>query len=397
MSARRAGAAWIVGLALAACSASQDASKGSWTGTVDTLASGQVVVHNTEQPLWPAGAEWRVEEDLRIGGIDGDGPEVFGGVASFAVDRAGRIWVGDGLSQDVRVFDASGTYVRSIGRRGSGPGEFTQIVKVDLGPDGRIWVMDPQNNRLTVFDTAGVPVEEHAALGGFVLFPWPGGFDRSGSYYAPVPQRVGGELRVGVVRYDASVTPVDTLIMPVDRTARDGWEIRRGEGFVRAGIPYQGGMATRLSPRGGTLALLTGAYRIFELDPDGDTLRTITKDFTPLPVTAADRERARDDLSWFIDQGGTIDLTQLPDEKAAAEQLFADDEGNLWVALTRATSDELPAYDVFDPFGRFLGTVSIPFRLRPDPMPIVRDGALYGVAYDELDVPYIVRARLLKP
>jgi len=397
VSARRAAAVSVGILTLAACSASDGEAGASWTGTVDTLASGQVVVHNTEQPLWAAGTEWRVEEDLRVGGVEGDGPEVFGGVASFTVDRDGRMWVADGLSQDVRVFDASGAYVRTIGRRGSGPGEFTQIVKLDLGPEGRIWVMDPQNNRLTVFDTAGVAVEEHAALGGFVLFPWPGGFDRNGSYYAPVPQRVDGEFRVGVVRYDESLTPVDTLVMPVDRTDRDGWEIRRGDGFVRAGVPYQGGMATRLSPSGGTLALLTGTYRLFELDPEGDTVRVITKDFTPLPVTAADRERARDDLSWFTDQGGTIDLGQLPDEKPAAEQFFPDDEGNLWVALTRATPDELPTYDVFDPLGRYLGTVSVPFRLRPDPIPIIRDGTLYGVVYDELDVPYIVRARLLKP
>jgi hypothetical protein len=35
--------------------------------------------------------------------------------------------------------------------------------------------------------------------------------------------------------------------------------------------------------------------------------------------------------------------------------------------------------------------------LLSNPQPIVRDSLLYGVTRDELDVPYVVRARIVKP
>ena len=63
----------LVAAAVSSCtSAARDASA-RWTGTIDTLASGQVVVHNTADPVWAPGEEWRVEEELHIGSVDGDG------------------------------------------------------------------------------------------------------------------------------------------------------------------------------------------------------------------------------------------------------------------------------------------------------------------------------------
>jgi hypothetical protein len=50
---------------------------------------------------------------------------------------------------------------------------------------------------------------------------------------------------------------------------------------------------------------------------------------------------------------------------------------------------------VFDPIGRFLGSLTLPFSLASNPSPIIRDGVLYGVTRDELDVPYVVRARIV--
>ena len=48
------------------------------------------------------------------------------------------------------------------------------------------------------------------------------------------------------------------------------------------------------------------------------------------------------------------------------------------------------------PYGRFFGSVRLPFALGSVQAPIVRDGVLYGVVRDALDVPYVVRARVVK-
>lgn len=380
-----------------ACGASDGGVPGEWAGSMDTLATGHVVVRNPETPLWPAGREWRVVEEVRIGSLEGEGPDLFGRIVSLAVDPAGRVWVFDSQVQELRVFGLDGAHVRTIGRRGGGPGEFAQAVRVELGPDGNMWVMDPQNNRFSVFDTAGVLIGEHHAPGGFIILPWPGGFDAAGNYYGPLPV-VGEEgLRIVLVRYDTAFTPADTIERPRDPIERDVFEIRSG-GLTRAAahVPFQGDLETRLSARGTTWALLTDEYRLFEVDADGDTLRTITRPFTPLPVTAADRERARDELAWFTERGGRIDLSLLPGTKPAAVGFFLDDEGDIWVERVTDPAEAGRVHDVFDPEGRFLGTVTLPFPLAGTPFPIVRDGMLYGVTEDELGVQYVVRARIEK-
>lgn len=381
-------------LALPACDLGADRAA-RWAGTIDTLASGQVVVHNPASPVWQPGEDWRVVEELRIGGIEGTGPEVFGNVASLTVDLAGRIWVLDHQAQEVRVFDADGQHVRNVGRRGGGPGEFQQAVHITLAPDGNIWVMDPSNARLSVFDTAGTYVEGKSALGGFVMMPWPGRFDDHGRYYTLMPQ--GG--RMTLVRHDEAFQPLDTLEAPRDPVPRDRFEIRDDEGRARisAAVPYQGFLTWRISPAGTMWAMIADQYRLFELDSSGDTLRTITRSFTPLPVTAADRERAREDMKWFTDQGGRFDPSRLPAHKPPTRGFFFDDERHVWVERTPGDDEELRrVFDLFDPDGRFLGTVRLPFALWMS-VPVVRESRLYAVTRDDLDVPYVVRARIERP
>jgi hypothetical protein len=54
-------------------------------------------------------------------------------------------------------------------------------------------------------------------------------------------------------------------------------------------------------------------------------------------------------------------------------------------------------FDVFDPAGRYLGAVLAPFPAEFNPAPIVRDGYMYAVSEDELEVPFVVRARIERP
>jgi len=367
-----------------------------WQGTVDTLSGGQVVVQNPALPIWEPGAEWRVVEEERIGRMSGEGPDLFGAVLSFDVDRGGRVWALESQSQELRVFDSLGAYVRTVGRRGGGPGEFAQALKVELGPDGNVWVMDPSNNRLSVFDTAGVYLEGHPALGGFIIIPWPGRFDASGSYYAPVPL-TDGEFRVGMVRFDSSMTAVDTLSPPEDPVERERFEHHNDSGGVMmASVPYQGSLIWRISEAGTIWAILTDEYRLFEMNAEGDTLRTITRAFDPIPVTGADRDRAREDLEWFVSQGGRIDLSRIPSHKPPVRSFFRDDEGDIWVEVTTSQEESGRVFDVFDFNGRYLGPVHLPFSLSASPAPILRDGVLWGISRDELDVVSIVRARVLK-
>jgi hypothetical protein len=230
------------------------------------------------------------------------------------------------------------------------------------------------------------------------MFPWPGRFDTRGRYYAPVP-RTNGEFRIGMVRYDTSFTPEDTLDVPSDPIQRERFELSSPDGRSRmmAGVPFQGGLRWQLAPDGGIWAMLTDAYRLFELDDAGDTLRSITREYQPLPVTDEDRQQAREDLKWFLDQGGQADWSKLPATKPATVSFFFDDVDDIWVERVTSNAESGRAFDVFDPDGRFLGTVRLHFSLSGSPTPIIRNGVLWGVTRDELEVPYLIRARIVKP
>ena len=70
-------------------------------------------------------------------------------------DSKGRIYVKDRRRADVRVFDASGQYVTTIGSRGEGPGEMQRIAGIHVDGQDRLTVSDPLLARFTIFTDLG--------------------------------------------------------------------------------------------------------------------------------------------------------------------------------------------------------------------------------------------------
>lgn len=386
------------GALVVACSSDAGAAAARWTGSMDTLPSGQIVVHNDAQPIWQESTGWQVVEEVRLGSALGDGPEAFGRIEAFEVAPSGRIWVLDGHARRLIVFDASGVHLRTVGRQGGGPGEFMQPVDVDLAPDGHMWVVDIGNIRISAFDTAGAYVDARRIPVRFKITPWFGGFDDRGSFYAPVWAEPSETEAVAytLVRHDSTFVPKDTLERPRDPTTREVFEYRGTIGRV----PLQGTLQWRLSRQGTVWAILTDQYRIFELGWSGDTLRTITRAAPEVPVTDADLEVLRDAWRQEIAQRGALPSwwSKLPKTKPPVTGLFfQDEERNLWVERQPVeVADTTRVFDVFDREGRFLGSVQVPFVLRGRPIPIVRDGFLYGVTLDEWDAQYVVKARVIR-
>ena len=351
-------------LLFAACGSGSDAAPG-WSGAVDTLPSGEIAVRNADEPLWAPEQAWQVVEDLRIGEAMSEGPDLFGSIYSFDVDAWGRIFVLDDQAQEVRIFDSEGAFVRTVGRKGEGPGEFTQAGSVDLSRNGEIWVIGLGQGRVSIFDTAGTFLRQERTDGGFIVRPYPGGFDPMGRYNVLIPT---GGMRT-MARFDQSYTPIDTISRPENPEEGKFFEYvsEDGSSSMRAGVPFQGYMTWRFSPTGTVWTLLTGRYQLTEMTIDGKVLRTITKDHEPLPVTDGDREQAIENLEWFTRQGGQIDRSKFPGTKPSTVSFFVDDEGNLWVERQVPAADEDDAgrlFDLFDGQGRYLGMLRLPFELR---------------------------------
>lgn len=73
----------------------------------------------------------------------------------------GDIYVADGYgNSNVHRFSADGTFLRTWGGPGVGPGEFTTPHAVAVDREGRVLVGDRENNRIQVFDREGTFLAE---------------------------------------------------------------------------------------------------------------------------------------------------------------------------------------------------------------------------------------------
>ena len=207
----------------------------AWQGSVDTLESGGRHLHNPAVGLWHSDEAWRLDDVLRIGAVDVEGPAQFGRIRDIEVDRLGRIYVLEAQSREVRVFDQAGRHVRSFGRSGAGPGEFRNPTTLAWMADDRLVVVDPGGGRYSLFDTAGAYVGAIRRELQQNWFPWRGAIDRQGQILDWITDRAPGtgETRHMLLRMEAPVaraadstpgvwasTPRDTFVLalpPIER------------------------------------------------------------------------------------------------------------------------------------------------------------------------------------
>ena len=74
-------------------------------------------------------------------------------------DSRGYIYVHDRRRADIRVFDESGQYVTTVGRRGEGPGEMREIDGMHVDARDRLIVADRHSKRFTIFSDLGAHFE----------------------------------------------------------------------------------------------------------------------------------------------------------------------------------------------------------------------------------------------
>jgi sugar lactone lactonase YvrE len=377
--------------ALAACGG--DGATAGFAGTVDTLPGGTIASRSPAKGMWGQGEAWTLVPELTIGAEDGDGADVFGQVAALEMDARGRIYVVEGQAHEVRVFDAAGRHVRTLGRKGGGPGEFDQPAAA-FWKDGHLWVVDQGNARFTVFDTAGTLVATHRrGTGGFMWFPWPGRVDRQGRIHDLLPLPTQGDFRTGLARLDTAFAAADTFVIPESKG--NYFELVRGRGRTRTTVPFTPSRTVQLDRDGNVWTADDGTYRLSLVSFDGDTLRTVEKEHTPVPVTGEERDSALARLKWFRDQGGTVDASRIPGTKPAFGTVYPDENGYLWVAPQRAGEGARLAFDVFDPDGRYLGLVEPPVDLQPFAL-LIRGDVMLALVDDEMDIPRVIRLRIQK-
>jgi hypothetical protein len=135
----------LAALLTAACSGA--ASSGP-TITVTDSAGIEIVTNPGDDSGLPV---WRVDTVplLSIGLVDGDAPDLLDRVGHATMLDDGRIAIANRGTDEVRLFDAEGQWIRSFGGDGDGPGEYRNIGSIHQLGDSLV-VTDPRSNRITI-------------------------------------------------------------------------------------------------------------------------------------------------------------------------------------------------------------------------------------------------------
>ncbi|MYF63405.1 MAG: hypothetical protein F4183_02795 [Rhodothermaceae bacterium] len=142
----------VVALALILGACSQQAP--FETETVDIDSSGAQIVTSTPSSS-EATCTFSEEPILVIGDNEEDDHQWFSMIRGIGRLSDGSVAVVDRGSAEVRIFDASGRHLRSMGQRGEGPGEFTDAFILWVTAGDTLWVGNTRPWSYTVFTAQG--------------------------------------------------------------------------------------------------------------------------------------------------------------------------------------------------------------------------------------------------
>jgi hypothetical protein len=404
----KAGLSLLLAVSLAACSGGAT----RWAGTMSDSA-GVTIVSNPETGVWAPGEEWTLQEDLRIGALEGEPEYQFGQIGFIAVDSKDQIYVIDIQAQHIQVYAPDGSYVRTIGQRGSGPGELQGAALVLVAPGDTLLVPDVQNQRINRYAPDGsslgsVRIDLQQGLP--IVF--------QGTDNGMMAQQVRQFALPGQPTIENPQDAIRTLAP--DGSIQDTLlTFASGETFrLSGGAPqfkfYSPEPAWDISDDR-LLFAVNDDYRIGVYSTTGEMERVIKKTFERKPVAQRDKDALMTFLeNAWADAGVPAQaIAQLKQNVSYGEffpafaTLTTGPAETTWVQHIQAASelseDEYAAWnpiedtggadwDVFDAQGRYLGVVTMPRRFAPR---IFRGEDVYGVWRDELDVQYIVKLRII--
>jgi hypothetical protein len=349
-------------------------------------------------PLWPAGVGWELADSPRvtIGLEDGDPRYLLDGVTGAFRLSDGRIVIANSGSVELRVYDAQGQYLQTIGRRGGGPGEFRRPDHIRRAAGDTIEVWDAMLGPISVFDPQGRYVRRENIDLDRVMDTI--GLSRATERLTPLPDgsfvlhvTIRGNARergvlpgvlyrppLGFFRFQRDLSRVDSL----------GWY----GGLPQMYLEIGGRNVSALRPINVHASVASGGepfrvyagngepYEIHAFASTGRLDRILRQTDPPALLSEEERQRIRQRF-FELNPGAEARYRRVMDAMPpqthypAYNGLYIDSESHLWVATYT------DGMHVFDPAGRWLGRL----RLHGRPLDIGRDYVLL-LARDSLMV-----------
>ncbi len=331
--------------------------------------------------------ELTLTEVFRIGDEDAADGLLLGRPRDMAVDSRGRLYVADSGWGGLLVFSDTGVLEGVIGRAGKGPGEFEHVSAVHVDALDSIYVWDGQLNRITTFSP-----DEHEFVHSFaVLYEGmlSGGF-------------VGAVDRGFLVRYFGIPgwgLPADMenleKVMLLDWSGKaimDSVAYLPGQEKLVPGrvwikdLPFSPAPHFVLAPDQTLYYGSSSAIRFVRTAMDGAPNEAIEVSHIPVSISKAERDRIIQEEQESAFKRMLRD--RLPEMKPAFVRIVPDDEGRLWIALSRDENVTVVEWMVVDSTGTVVARTELPEYVR---LYVVREGRAYGrLTSPETDVPMVV-------
>ena len=373
--------------------------------------SSGVTIAESAAPLWGDGVPWTIDSipTLSIGIEDGDPHYTLSRVRWPRRLTDGRIIVPNTLSGIINIYTAEGDYISTFGGRGGGPGEFEFIRYVWADPGDTIHIYDDMRGTLSVFSPEGDLLQtgliESTGYYYGLFLGWfaDGSFGLTkniGEGIVPGPRERRDSLAFEWHNADGSVVGVNGVGVANRRfTASDG----------RMRIhPFSPGFAVAAFQD--VVAVGSGEFaEIHLLGNTGDVVRIIRWQAPDPHLTDSEFRRFETEMidRMAEDQRPRYRryLSEAPEPRRFPQYvaLLWDELGYLWVRrydwvrdsnwTGRRWNTGPGEWWVFDPDGRWLGSIHVPDEL--DPAQIGSDYIL-SIHRDELDVERVRLYELMR-
>lgn len=337
---------------------------------------------------------------LEIGG-SGEGHDEFSRINGLAWLADGGVVVADGALQELRIFNADGSWRATAGRKGGGPGEFEGLGGIDVLSDGTLRAFDSQHRRFSNFSGDGSFMGEMALEpGGPQYLQLIGRLPDGRALFRAADVFGAGEAQSGITRRPSIVVLFDSAGVPGDTVGKfPGSEALvqvsgEGRSFTMKVMTLPLGRNTTMVVVGDRLVVApSDDYQLQIHRLDGSLERLIRRPFARRPITDADLERYLQDMADrgsrdFVDRmRKPIMEAPRPEAMPAYGKVLVGPDNQLWVGdFTPPGVTGPERWSVFDVGGQWLGEVEMPTRFKP--YRITADRVL-GVWLDSDDVPFV--------
>jgi hypothetical protein len=342
--------------------------KNAWRGSLEEV-NGVTIVRNPEEPI-NKGSLFSTEEELSIGGKEGNGVYAFSDISHLTADAQGRIYALDRKESHVKVFDAEGRYLRTIGRPGQGPGDLNEPIFVYFL---RNELLVTQYERLSFFSSDGdllrtVPMVKETPSRARCNSR--GNIIGTTTFFDPAtPNTFAHVLKL----YDPEINPIKELArIQLERSI--GRNINPMRPTVYMTVDDQDNIIFGYPER----------YEIQVFDPDGNLKRKIVKAYKPVIVT-------EDEKAASVEGAPPQMKFAFPEHHPPYLRFIHDETGRLYVqTYEKAAMREVYLHDVFDRDGRYIA--KIPLKRTPV---LFRNGKMYSLEETEEGYPVIKRYRVI--